>query len=178
MSASNERVMMFIDGSNMYHAIRAYSRKNKRYYKIDYVKLRDVLLQNRHLIRAYFFCSYDPKAKPVKFYDYLTSNGFEVVAKPLRTRQIGEKSSRTEKGVDVALAVKMLSLAYENAYDTAILVSGDSDYVEAVSLVKDKGKRVEIAAFRGTINREFRQLADRFTYLDDLADQILKTEEV
>ena len=42
-----------------------------------------------------------------------------------------------EKGVDIALAVKMLSLSYEKKCDRIILLSGDYDYIEAMRKAKD-----------------------------------------
>lgn len=51
----------------------------------------------------------------------------------------------TEKAVDVKLATDMIML--RNIYDTAIIVSGDQDYVPAVKVVKDSGKHVINVAF-------------------------------
>lgn len=48
-----------------------------------------------------------------------------------------------QKGVDMRVALHMVKLAYNNAYDVAILVTGDADLVEAVRTVKDLGKQVE-----------------------------------
>lgn len=45
-----------------------------------------------------------------------------------------------EKAVDVKLAVDLLQLC--PAYDVAVIVSGDQDYVPAVQAIKDAGKRV------------------------------------
>lgn len=55
-----------------------------------------------------------------------------------------------EKGIDILLATDMVSLAFRNAYDTAILVSGDSDYVPVVKEIQELGKRVENASFKRT----------------------------
>ena len=51
-----------------------------------------------------------------------------------------------EKAVDVKLATDMILL--RDVYDTAIILSGDQDYVPAVQAVKDSGKRVVNAAFQ------------------------------
>lgn len=51
----------------------------------------------------------------------------------------------SEKAVDVKLATDMILL--KDIYDTAIILSGDQDYVPAVQAVKDSGKRVINAAF-------------------------------
>ena len=66
----------------------------------------------------------------------------------------------------------MVSHAFRNTFDVAILVSGDSDYAEAVKVIKELGKRVEIAAFTGSIGRELKFLADHFIPLDGIAGDI------
>lgn len=50
-----------------------------------------------------------------------------------------------EKAVDVKLAVDMIVL--KDNYDIALVVSGDQDYVPAVQVVKDYGKKVVNVAF-------------------------------
>lgn len=50
-----------------------------------------------------------------------------------------------EKAVDVKLASDLISL--KDIYEVAIIVSGDQDYVPAVEVVKDYGKRVVNVAF-------------------------------
>jgi len=79
------------------------------------------------------------------------------------------------------LVTDMLSMAFKNAYDVAILVSGDNDYVGAVEEIKRLGKRVEIASFEHNIkdNTKFispdlKMIADKFISLDQLKDQIKK----
>ena len=48
--------------------------------------------------------------------------------------------------MDVQLAVNMIEFAHRDIYDTATLISGDSDFVSAIQLVKDPGKHIELAA--------------------------------
>ena len=45
----------------------------------------------------------------------------------------------------------MISKAYSNQYEFAILLAGDSDFLEVVNAVKDSGKRVFGMYFRGHI---------------------------
>ena len=52
-----------------------------------------------------------------------------------------------EKGVDVKLAVDLLVGAYDNLYDTAIVVSSDTDLIPAMLKVKHLGKSVEYIGF-------------------------------
>lgn len=51
-----------------------------------------------------------------------------------------------EKEIDVKLAVDLLEL--RDIYDVAILISGDQDFVPAIKVVKDSGKRVVNVNFR------------------------------
>jgi NYN domain len=47
-----------------------------------------------------------------------------------------------EKGVDAAIVTDMLSLASEGAYEVAILVSSDADFVPAVEWLQARGLKV------------------------------------
>ena len=55
-----------------------------------------------------------------------------------------------EKGVDTAIATDMIRLAWEGAYDVAVLVSSDSDLVPAVQFLTGKGIKVIQAGFPPT----------------------------
>lgn len=56
-----------------------------------------------------------------------------------------DSSLGREKAVDVKLASDMILL--KDIYDVAVIVSGDQDYVPAVEVIKDFGKRVVNVAF-------------------------------
>lgn len=86
---------------------------------------------------------------------------FEVVL----GRLVLHNSSYIEKGVDVAIAVDMLDL--QSTYETAVLISGDSDFCRAVQVVKRGGKHVENATTRTISSRELQQACDVFYLLDD-----------
>lgn len=70
-----------------------------------------------------------------------------------------------EKGVDVHIAVDMLYYAHNNAFDTAILISGDGDLVPAVNAVKHFGKHVENAYFEIGKSYHLGKAADKFMLL-------------
>lgn len=52
-----------------------------------------------------------------------------------------------EKGVDTAIATDMIRLAWEDAYDIAVLVSSDADLIPAVQFLDLKGRKVVQAGF-------------------------------
>ena len=52
-----------------------------------------------------------------------------------------------EKGVDTRMATELISLAWSRAYDVAILVSADRDFVPVADFLQTKGLKVIHAAF-------------------------------
>ena len=73
-----------------------------------------------------------------------------------------------EKGVDISLAVKMISLSVNQKCDKIILVSGDYDYAEAIKFVKDNMTKIDIVKFHKgyppknkSVSRDLAVLADR-----------------
>lgn len=63
--------------------------------------------------------------------------------------------SPPEKAVDVGLATALLEMAAVSAYDIAIVICGDRDFVPALQAVRRLGKRVAIVSARGSCAREF-----------------------
>ena len=66
---------------------------------------------------------------------------------------------------DIHLAVDMVKLAYNGAFDTAILVSSDGDFVPAIQAVKQKGKNVENIGFENKFSYHLKQECDKFILL-------------
>jgi len=93
---------------------------------------------------------------------------FSRRAKELKTFYDGTRKAN----LDVEIAVDMLSLA--GRYDTAVLVSGDEDFVYAVNAVAYKGCRVEIAGFRSNTAPKLIDVADYFIDLGEIADKVRK----
>lgn len=82
--------------------------------------------------------------------------------------RFGEARGRPkrQKGVDVLLAVDMLSASSRQLFDVAILVSGDADFVPLIREVRRHGVTVVVAGVRSTTARELQIAADRFVPLD------------
>jgi uncharacterized LabA/DUF88 family protein len=157
------RVAVFIDGNNLFHAARFHN------IDIDYNKLLRVLLGDGRLLRAFFYTGVDVGAERQQgFLLWMRRNGFRVVQKELKTFYDGTRKAN----LDVEIAVDMLSLA--GRYDTAVLVSGDEDFVYAVNAVAYKGCRVEVAGFRSNTAPRLIDVADFFIDLGDIADLIRK----
>ena len=157
------RVAVFIDGNNLFHAARFHN------IDIDYNKLLRVLLGDGRLLRAFFYTGVDVGAERQQgFLLWMRRNGFRVIHKELKTFYDGTRKAN----LDVEIAVDMLSLA--GRYDTAVLVSGDEDFVYAVNAVAYKGCRVEVAGFRSNTAPKLIDVADYFIDLGDIADKVRK----
>ncbi|HZE64651.1 MAG TPA: NYN domain-containing protein [Pyrinomonadaceae bacterium] len=157
------RVAVFIDGNNLFHAARFHN------IDIDYNRLLRVLLGDGRLLRAFFYTGVDVGAERQQgFLLWMRRNGFRVIQKELKTFYDGSRKAN----LDVEIAVDMLSLA--GRYDTAVLVSGDEDFVYAVNAVAYKGCRVEVAGFRSNTAPKLIDVADYFIDLGEIADRVRK----
>jgi uncharacterized LabA/DUF88 family protein len=165
MVSRQERVMIFIDGSNMYHSLKQHFKRTD----IDLGKFCTKLTGRRRLIRTYYFnARVGQKEEPER---YVRQQQFfdGVAAIPYTEVKLGRlvyinwpHSPPYEKGVDVQLATDMLTHNYKNNYDTAILVAGDNDYVGALQAIKDNGKHIEVALFGNEkTSQELRRVADK-----------------
>jgi uncharacterized LabA/DUF88 family protein len=157
------RVAVFIDGNNLFHAARFHN------LDLDYNKLLRVLLGDGRLLRAFFYTGVDAGAERQQgFLLWMRRNGFRVVQKELKTFYDGTRKAN----LDVEIAVDMLSLA--GKYDTAVLVSGDEDFVYAVNAVAYKGCRVEVAGFRSNTAPRLIDVADFFIDLGEIGNLVRK----
>lgn len=80
------------------------------------------------------------------------------------------KQMGQEKAVDVKLAADLITL--RDIYDTAVIVSGDQDYVPAVQVVKDFGKTVVNVAFKTRDGRLLPGGARRLANLTDSSFEV------
>ncbi len=166
-----ERVMIFIDGSNLYHSLKNHFNRAD----LDMAKFTAKLLQKRELVRIYYYnAMVGQKQEPEVFkQQQVFFNGVNAVPyTELRLGRLVYSSGwpnvpPTEKGTDVQLAVDMVTHAYKDNYDVAILVAGDNDFTGAVQAAKDTGKHVEIALFGnpGT-SQQLRDVADKVIPVD------------
>lgn len=92
-----------------------------------------------------------------------------------------------EKGVDIALAVKMMSLSIQKRCDKIILISGDYDYAEAIRFVKDNMTKLHLVKIHKgyppqnkSVSRDLAVLADKVidVYESDLKSNYIKCPKV
>jgi len=165
MTDKTDRVMIFIDGSNLYHSLKG----NFQRIDIDIGKFCHKLLDKRRLIRIYYYNAAVGRKEEPERYQHQQAFFANVSAKPYCELRLGRLVYTNwpsvppyEKGVDIQLTTDLLTHSFKNNYDVAILVAGDSDYVGALQAVKDNGKHVEVALFgKERTSRPLREVSDK-----------------
>ena len=80
----------------------------------------------------------------------------EIIHRDIRYPKNYPASPAQEKGVDVALAVDFVRLAFQGAYDVGIMVTRDTDLIPALETVVELSlAHVEVAAWRNTTRLAF-----------------------
>ena len=170
MDRLQDRVMIFIDGSNVYHSLKQiFSRTD-----LDFARFCRKLYGRRKLIRIYYYnAKVGLKEEPERFRHQQTF--FTTIQQiPYLELRLGRLVYTNwpsvppyEKGIDVQLATDMLVHSFRNNYDVCIAVGGDNDFVGALQAIKDDGKQVEVALFgRGSSSMQLRRVADKVITLN------------
>ena len=167
-----KRVIIFIDWSNLYHIVKNLL-PSKRPIDFNFERFVKHLTGNRNLIRTYYYNvplditrDLESYMKQQKFFDKIQRiPNFKFVLCRMQKRKINGKIIYEAKEDDIHLAVDMVKLAYNDAYDAAILVSSDGDFVPAVKAVQEKGKNVENIGFENTFSYHLQQESDTFLKL-------------
>jgi uncharacterized LabA/DUF88 family protein len=159
-----ERVMVFVDGSNLYHSLKNHFKRTD----LDLGRFCQKLLRRRQLIRIYYYNATVGQKQEPELYKQQQSffNGIKAI--PYTELRLGRLVYTNwpsvppyEKGTDVQLATDMITHSYKGNYDVAILVAGDNDFAGAVQAVKDNGKHVEVALFgKAGTSQELRSSSD------------------
>ncbi len=170
MMEKTDRVMVFIDGSNLYHSLKNFFKRTD----IDMGKFCQKLLDKRRLVRIYYYnAEVGRKEEPERYKDQQKFFA-GITAIPYCELRLGRlvyinwpNTPPYEKGVDIQLTTDLLTHSFKNNYDVAILVAGDSDYVGALQAVKDNGKNAEVALFgKEQTSRPLREVADKVITID------------
>jgi len=142
-----ERVIVYIDGFNLYFGLK--EKGWKRYYWLNLQKLAENLLKSeQQLMTVKYFTSRvslppDKQRRQTAFIEALeTLKNFYIYYgtyqdNEIECRRCGNIFPKpNEKKTDVNIAVEMLTDAFQNEFDKAILVSADSDLSAPITKVK------------------------------------------
>ena len=166
-----ERIGLFIDGSNLYAAARALN------FDIDYRRLLEIFAEKGHLIRAFYYTALieDQEYSPIRpLIDWLDYNGYTMVTKPTKEFTNSAGRRKIKGNMDIELAIDVMEMAEH--LDHVVLFSGDGDFRRLVEAVQRRGVRVTVVSTIRSqppmVADELRRQADNFVELQDLQSSI------
>jgi uncharacterized LabA/DUF88 family protein len=145
-----ERIALFIDGSNLYAAARALN------FDIDYKRLLELFAAKGHLIRAFYYTALIEDQE----------------------KEFTDASGRRKiKGnMDIELAIDVMEMTEH--LDHVVLFSGDGDFRRLVEAVQRRGVRVTVVSTIRSqppmVADELRRQADNFVELQELQPAITR----
>lgn len=170
-----QRVTVYIDGFNLYYGLR--DKNWQRYYWLDVHRLSEKLLRpNQVLVEVHYFTTevFHDSKNPGKFKRQRTfleavetlpnvsiHYGYHLPKKMSCPSCGSSWQTYEEKMTDVNIAVELLGDAQDNVFDTAIIVSADSDLAGPVNAVRKRypRKRVIVAFPPKRVSKHLRQVA-------------------
>lgn len=141
IKTSSNRIVIFIDGSNINHTMKDLG------WDIDWNKLKSYFSNEGHLVNVFYYMV-EKKPLSIKCQDYqsaLRNIGYIIKKKDLKTIYCSESKTSIYKGdMDVNLTVDVIKA--ENTFDTCVFLTGDSDFVPLIEYLDSIGKIVKVVS--------------------------------
>lgn len=173
------KVITFIDGFNLYHALDYFESgtdhyKFRRYKWLNLKRLSTMFVFGKDVLEdvLYFttLATWDA-AKVARHRTYiraLENEGAKTIYGEFKRKRKhcnlckGDFWSREEKQTDVNIALSLLQMAIIGSYDKAIIISGDTDLLPAMKAVRGifPGKEIGVVIPIGKASEDFKKQAD------------------
>jgi uncharacterized LabA/DUF88 family protein len=171
------RIVFLIDGFNLYHALddKGPSHPSYNRYKwISLTKLVSCYVTKKDTIEGiYYFTtlaswSAAKVARHQAFIRVQEIEGVRVVYGEFKRKKIhcrlcnGDFWTHEEKQTDVNIALKLFQLAATDAFDKAIIISGDTDLLPSVRAVKATypAKQIGVVIPIARVSEDFKKSVD------------------
>ncbi len=192
------RVMAYVDGFNLYFGLK--QARLKRYFWLDVAALaRSLLKPGQQLTMAHYFTARirdngHNTADQRRQNDYLEALALQGVQcqfghylEKLRECRACHVTwpDYEEKMTDVNIAIQLMTDAFDDAFDLALVISGDSDLTTPIRRVRERfaGKRVIVAFPPNRHSKALKQHASGHLAIGEdklrtsqLPDQILRPD--
>lgn len=177
------RAISYIDGFNLYFGLR--SKGWRKYYWLNLVSLTKALLkQDQVFMHCHYFTarirtsgyqSQDAHRQSIWLDALTTQQNLTIhyghyLPKTVKCQQCGaEWTTHEEKMTDVNIAAQLLTDAYEDRFDVALVVSGDSDLTTPINLLRNRfpNKRVIVVFPPDRRSAELKKAAHGSTILGE-----------
>jgi uncharacterized LabA/DUF88 family protein len=153
VGSKKKRVAVFIDGSNFYFKLKTLLQQKTDFLHYKYMHLfKDLLDKDEEIVSIGYYVGVVRDTKRTKdhkksqelvknqqrLFDQLNYQKIQI----MRGYLLEHDGRFFEKGVDVRLAVDIVTMAYEKQYDTAFVVSSDTDLIPAIQKAKSRNREV------------------------------------
>lgn len=164
------RISVFLDGANFFYTQQHLG------WKIDPKRLLDWVRTCGNVVDAFYYIGLDPgpDTKRDGYLNALTYMGYALVTKPVKLLpgQNGEPD-RKKANLDIEIVLDMFNTIEH--YDMAVLITGDSDFERALSLLRARGRKFMVMSTTGIVARELRSVAGmHFVDFTEVRDKIEK----
>jgi uncharacterized LabA/DUF88 family protein len=152
-----ERVSVYIDGFNLYFGMMEAGYGNCRWLDVEKLS-KNILKPGQVLIDVKYFTSSvnnnpDKQKRQIIYLEAIETTSVKIIYGHYQLNKAECKRcgniwpSPSEKMTDVNIATNLIVDAYKDTYDTAILISGDSDLVPPIRVIHENfpKKRVCVA---------------------------------
>lgn len=149
------RIAVFIDVANVVYSLRDLG------WRIDYKRLQNYFKEHSRLVDIYFYYSTNKEnTGQANLLEMLARKGFKMVVKEVKVIKLKNGEKIFKGNCDVELTIDIIDLM--PAYDSAVLLSGDSDFAALIKYVQKHGKKVIAISTRNHISKEIIVASDKF----------------
>jgi uncharacterized LabA/DUF88 family protein len=190
------KTFVYVDGFNLFYRCL----KKTSYKWLDLKTLFSSILDPKHQIESikYFTAKVsgrqDPKS-PIRqlayvralqahipeisiiYGHFLSHNVWMPLVTPVGTKRFAEVIKTEEKGSDVNIAVHLVNDAWHDRFECAVIVSNDSDLVEAVKIVRHEHQKVIGVIIPGTSNPS-KELIQHANFVKHIRTGVLQASQL
>lgn len=153
------RIAVFIDVANIVYCLKDLK------WRIDYKRLQQYFKENSKLVDIYFYYSTNKEnIGQANLLEMLGRKGFKLVVKEVKVIKLKNNQKLFKGNCDVELTIDMIDVM--PAYDTAVLLSGDSDFASLIKYVQKHNKKVIAISTRNHISKEIIAASDKFMWFN------------
>lgn len=143
------RVIFFIDGFNLYHAVKSLQANHLKWLDLktlckNFAPSPQFTIENIYYFSANATWLPDAFRRHKVYLQALKSTGVIPVLENFKEKDRDCKQcgslwkAHEEKETDVNIALHILDQAYQNKFDRAVIISADSDLLPAIKLAKER----------------------------------------
>lgn len=185
MTETKKQTVLYIDGQNFMTRIRTILRRRGvteiDLSKFDFWGMLGKIFKDQQvdLVQIYFAKLHAHKdtaekseeliKRELELKALLEQQGLKyITAGSVRPRKRGDEIEFVEKGVDIRIAVDMVTDVIDGVVSTVLLASSDSDMQPAIYEMKRRGAEVWYVGFASRMNRGLMLTTDRYVLIDNM----------